>query len=78
MAGRGAVVAVAATLVAGTAGAAAPSSGHARVYFLQGEQLKRVTRPGGSPASVVRQLLRGPTRAEAHRGKMPVKVIANS
>ena len=72
MAGRGlagiAVAAVAAVLLAGAAGSTPASRGHVRVYLLYGEQLVRVTRPGGSPAAVVRQLLRGPTRAEARRG----------
>lgn len=62
-----AVGAVAAGLLSGASGSAA-TSGHVRVYFLYGEQLVRVTRSGESPASVVRQLLRGPTRAESRRG----------
>ena len=70
MAGKGVVqvVAVATAIVACATASAAPGREHVRVYFLQGEQLVRVARPGGSPASVVRRLFRGPTRAEAHRG----------
>jgi spore germination protein GerM len=34
------------------------------VYFLQGEQLAHVTRPGATPLDAVRQLIAGPTRAE--------------
>ena len=38
------------------------------VYFLQGEQLARVDRPGSTPLDAVRQLIAGPTRAEVARG----------
>jgi hypothetical protein len=38
------------------------------VYFLQGEQLARVDRPGATPLDAVRQLIAGPTRAEVARG----------
>jgi peptidoglycan hydrolase-like protein with peptidoglycan-binding domain len=38
------------------------------VYFLQGEQLARVDRPGSTPLAAVRLLLAGPTRAERGRG----------
>jgi hypothetical protein len=65
---RIALAAVAVALLASAAGASAASSGHARVYFLYGEQLVKVPRPGGSPAAVVRQLLHGPTRAESRKG----------
>jgi lipoprotein-anchoring transpeptidase ErfK/SrfK len=44
---------------AGTAGAAV------KVVFLQGEQNVAVTRPGSTPQDAVRQLLLGPTSAEA-------------
>jgi hypothetical protein len=51
---------------------AAPSAGEASarvsVYFVQGEQLIAVTRPGTSRAAAVRQLVAGPTVAEARRG----------
>src|SRR4051812_30705915 len=50
--------------------AAAPAATRPRVpvYFLQGEQLAHVNRPGASAADAVRQLLAGPTRAEVARG----------
>lgn len=38
------------------------------VYFLQGEQLARVDRPGATPLDAVRQLIAGPTRVEVARG----------
>ncbi len=38
-----------------------------RVYFLQGEQLVPVARPGSSVRAAVAALLEGPTRAEAAR-----------
>jgi hypothetical protein len=38
------------------------------VSFLRGEQLVQVPRPGRAPADAVRQLTRGPTRAEAAGG----------
>jgi hypothetical protein len=52
--------------------AVAPSSGaqekpRVPVYFLQGEQLIRVLRPGVSAADAVRRLIAGPTRGEAAR-----------
>jgi peptidoglycan hydrolase-like protein with peptidoglycan-binding domain len=52
--------------------AVAPTSGAERtarvpVYFLQGEQLVKVTRPGSSVTDAVRQLLAGPTAREAAR-----------
>src|SRR3954470_9706528 len=60
------IVAVALVASVGTVGAA----GEARVavWFVQGEQLKPVTRPGATPLAAVRQLIAGPTRAERHRG----------
>jgi L,D-transpeptidase-like protein/putative peptidoglycan binding protein/sporulation and spore germination protein len=39
-----------------------------QVFFLQGEQLVAVTRPGTSTADAVRQLLAGPRRTDAARG----------
>jgi lipoprotein-anchoring transpeptidase ErfK/SrfK len=61
-----AVLAVAVTLTAGTAGAArAP---HLAVYFVQGEQLTAVERPGTSALDAVRQLIAGPKRTEVGRG----------
>jgi N-acetylmuramoyl-L-alanine amidase len=64
------VVALVALL--GLGGAASTSAAEARagvpVFFLQGEQLKQVTRTGTSPTDAVRQLVAGPTRAEKARG----------
>jgi lipoprotein-anchoring transpeptidase ErfK/SrfK len=62
-----------ALLVLMTAGSAAfaqagTSSKSVSVYFLRGEQLARVSRPGATPADAVRQLLAGPTRAERKLG----------
>ena len=38
------------------------------VFFLQGEQLVRVDRPGTTPLDAVRSLVAGPTRAEVGKG----------
>ena len=46
--------------------AAVPS--HVSVYFLRGEQLASVRRPGKTPLDTMRQLLAGPTRAELEQG----------
>jgi peptidoglycan hydrolase-like protein with peptidoglycan-binding domain len=48
-----------------TAAAAAPP--RVPVYFVQGEQLVPVTRPGTTALDAVRQLVAGPTRAESGR-----------
>jgi hypothetical protein len=61
-----AALAVAVTLSAGEAGAA--PSPHIAVYFVQGEQLTAVTRPGTTALDAVRRLIAGPTRAEVGRG----------
>jgi hypothetical protein len=45
---------------------AAPS--HVSVYFLRGEQLASVQRPGATPLDAMRQLVAGPTRAELGQG----------
>jgi hypothetical protein len=45
---------------------AAPA--HVSVYFLRGEQLASVQRPGKTPLDAMRQLLAGPTRAERRQG----------
>jgi Sporulation and spore germination/L,D-transpeptidase catalytic domain/Putative peptidoglycan binding domain len=55
-------------LVAVTGAVAAPAAHRIPVYFLQGEQLRSVTRPGTTAADAVRQLIAGPTRAEVARG----------
>ena len=39
-----------------------------RVWFLQGEQMTALSRPGASAEDALRQLLRGPTQAETKRG----------
>ena len=49
---------------------AAPAAARAdvKVYFLQGEQMTSVTRPGASAQDALTQLLAGPTDAEIARG----------
>jgi hypothetical protein len=66
------ILACAGTLAAflGLLGSADGARG-VHVYFLQGEQLVAVTRPGASTAGAVRQLLAGPRSAEAARGGAP-------
>ena len=54
-------------LLALTASSAVAQPG-VSVYFLRGEQLARASRPGATPADAVRQVLAGPTRAEAKAG----------
>jgi sporulation and spore germination protein/putative peptidoglycan binding protein len=54
-------------LVAVAASSGAPVQSRVPVFFLQGEQLLRVTRPGSSIADAVRQLMAGPTSREAAR-----------
>jgi hypothetical protein len=63
-----ALLTVAATLASAVATAAATSRRQVSVYFVQGEQLAPVTRPGTSALDAVRQLLAGPTHAEYGRG----------
>jgi hypothetical protein len=58
----------AAALAIVTATAASSSGPQVSVFFVQGEQLVRVMRPGASPDDAVRQLVAGPTRAEVKRG----------
>jgi peptidoglycan hydrolase-like protein with peptidoglycan-binding domain len=62
------VVALAVALVAVATTAAAPTKAQVFVFFLQGEQLAPVTRPGTTPGDALRQLVAGPTRAEVKRG----------
>jgi hypothetical protein len=68
----GAVAATAVVFVALVAGVlapgAAPVTGQVPVWFLQGEQLARVSRPGTTPEIAVRRLVAGPTAAERRRG----------
>jgi peptidoglycan hydrolase-like protein with peptidoglycan-binding domain len=63
-----ALVAIAATWAAIGAMPAATAQPRVPVYFLQGEQLARVDRPGTTPLDAVRLLIAGPTRAEVVRG----------
>jgi hypothetical protein len=61
-------------LVAFVAGAllmvasASAATAHVSVYFVQGEQLAAVSRPGTTALAAVRQLIAGPTRTELRRG----------
>jgi sporulation and spore germination protein/L,D-transpeptidase-like protein/putative peptidoglycan binding protein len=57
---------LAAAAIVGIAAAAGPA--HVSVYFVQGEQLIPVNRPGSTALDAVRRLLAGPTRAEIKRG----------
>jgi peptidoglycan hydrolase-like protein with peptidoglycan-binding domain len=59
---------LAAALIAVATTSAAPSRSRVPVFFLQGEQLLRVSRPGATSADALRQLVSGPTRAEVKRG----------
>ena len=54
-----ALCAIAAALVAVGVTSAAPAQTRVSVYFLRGEQLARVTRPGTTPLDAVRQLIAG-------------------
>lgn len=47
---------------------AAPRAATVSVWFLQGEQMISVNRPGATAEDAIRQLLVGPTAAEAKRG----------
>jgi len=47
---------------------AAAGEPHVSVYFVQGEQLAPITRPGTTARDALRQLIAGPTRAERRRG----------
>ena len=47
---------------------ARPAANGVSIWFLRGEQLARVSRPGTTPADAVRQLLAGPTAAEVKLG----------
>jgi peptidoglycan hydrolase-like protein with peptidoglycan-binding domain len=65
-------VAVLLGCVAGLAGIGVSSAGSApsrlSIYFLRGEQLASVQRPGSTPLEAMRQLIAGPTRAELAQG----------
>ena len=56
------------SLVVGGAALAEPSAQGVAVYFLRGEQLARVSRPGTTAADAVRQMLAGPSPAERKLG----------
>jgi len=66
---RSAILAAIALCVAALLSAAAPAAGSGaattQVYFLQGEQLVPVSRPGSTPRAAVTALLAGPTKAES-------------
>src|SRR5258706_2425810 len=64
-----ALLAVACASILGATGAEPAASAPSRVsvYFLQGEQLARVTRSGAAALDAVRMLIAGPTRDEAAR-----------
>lgn len=61
------VVALAAALAAGIPVAAAPAQGRLQVFFLRGEQLAAVSRPGSTAEDAIRALVAGPTRPSASR-----------
>jgi len=48
--------------------APATAAPHVSVYFLRGEQLAVVQRPGKTPFDAIRELIAGPTRAELKHG----------
>jgi peptidoglycan hydrolase-like protein with peptidoglycan-binding domain len=58
---------LAAALGIATKGSAAAPPARVQVFFLQGEQLVPVIRPGATAADAVRRLIAGPTRAERRR-----------
>jgi len=62
------VGAFAAALLMTATTAASAGQRHVSVYFVQGEQLMPVSRPGSTALDAVRQLFAGPTRAERDRG----------
>ena len=62
------LLSLAALLAAGGAGASSAAQPRVSVYFLQGEQLAKVSRRGSTPLDAVRLLIAGPTRAEVARG----------
>src|SRR3954452_16015441 len=59
---------VVALLAAGGAGTSSAAQPRLSVYFVQGEQVAKVTRRGSAPLDAVRLLIAGPTRAEVARG----------
>jgi hypothetical protein len=61
------ILVLAGALAAAATASGKPAAPRLHVYFLQGEQLRAVTRPGTTAEEAVRQLLAGPTRAERKR-----------
>jgi hypothetical protein len=70
LAARGVRIALVLALAASGSALAQPvaASKGVPVYFLRGEQLARVSRPGATPADAVRELLAAPTNAERKLG----------
>src|SRR3954465_14938469 len=64
-------VALVGALAAGIPGAAAPAKGRLQVFFLRGEQLAAVSRPGTTAEDAIRALVAGPTAADRARGFSP-------
>src|SRR3954466_239656 len=60
--------AAAAAAIEMTGTATAATKPHVSVYFVQGERLAPVLRPGTTALDAVRQLIAGPTRAESLHG----------
>src|SRR4051812_7836930 len=65
---RSVLLALVVSVAAGSAAFAQPRANGVSVFFLRGEQLARVSRPGTTPADAVRQLIAGPTAAEVKLG----------
>lgn len=65
--GPGVVLAVATAVAWSVSGAAAQTAG-VKVWFLQGEQMVALDRPGSTAEEAIAQLLAGPTAAEVKRG----------
>ena len=63
-----ALLAIAALVAATGTRSAEGAQPRVPVFFLQGEQLAHVTRPGTTPLDAVQQLIAGPTRTELARG----------
>ena len=63
-----ALLAIAALVAATGTRSAEGAQPRVPVFFLQGEQLAHVTRPGTTPLDAVHQLIAGPTRQSSRRG----------
>jgi peptidoglycan hydrolase-like protein with peptidoglycan-binding domain len=68
VAGIVSMLALTVALVAVATAAGRPSKKGVPVFFLRGEQLAGVARPGTTPADALHQLLAGPTHTEKRRG----------